>query len=74
MLRFNSYYLFLSLLISVQVFAEEIKEYEEMIVSATRWETIGVPTANSINVITREEIENSGGWVNYYEKQHYILV
>ncbi|MBL1140888.1 MAG: TonB-dependent receptor [Proteobacteria bacterium] len=62
MLRISSYSYFLLLLISIPFClpADEIKEYGEMVVSATRWETIGTPTASSISVINSEEIKNSG--------------
>ena len=64
MLRFNSCFIFISLLLSIplplHVYAEEAKEHEAMIVSATRWETVGTPTASSISIIGSEEIKNSG--------------
>jgi iron complex outermembrane receptor protein len=62
MLRFNSviYFLFLSLSISFCSYAEDIKQYDDIVVSATRWETIGTPTASSISIIDSEEIKNSG--------------
>lgn len=37
-----------------------LHELEEVIVSATRWETEGNPTAVNIHVISRADIENSG--------------
>ena len=37
-----------------------IKSAEPLVVSATRWETSGIPTANSITVIDREDIIQSG--------------
>ena len=37
-----------------------VKSTEPLVVSATRWETTGIPTANSITVISREEIIQSG--------------
>jgi len=40
--------------------ASDAEELEQLIVSATRWETIGTPTASSISVIGQEEIKNSG--------------
>ncbi len=40
--------------------SSETEELEQLVVSATRWETIGIPTASSISVIEREEIKNSG--------------
>ncbi len=33
---------------------------EPIIVSATRWETSGIPTANNISVITQDQIKTSG--------------
>ena len=62
MLRFDSCFIFISLLLSIplHVYAEEVKEREAMIVSATRWETVGTPTASSISIIGSEEIKNSG--------------
>lgn len=42
------------------VFAETVEDLDDIIVSATRWETSGVPTAGSISVITRKEIIESG--------------
>lgn len=42
------------------VFAETVEDLGDIIVSATRWETPGVPTAGSITVITRKEIIESG--------------
>lgn len=35
-------------------------EADPMVVSATRWETNGIPTASDIHVITREQIVRSG--------------
>lgn len=62
MLRFNSYFVFMLLFLSISFhsYAEESKESETMIVSATRWETQGIPTASSISIIGSEEIKNSG--------------
>lgn len=39
---------------------ECIKSYPPLIVSATRWETLGIPTASSITVITHDQIIKSG--------------
>lgn len=44
----------------IPVFAETVEDLDDIIVSATRWETAGVPTAGSITVITRKEIIESG--------------
>lgn len=60
MLRFNLRHCFLLLFISINSFSQEVEEYEEIVVSATRWETIGTPTASSISVIGQKEIKNSG--------------
>jgi len=38
----------------------ETENLEPLIVSATRWESVGIPTASSISVISAEEINNSG--------------
>lgn len=35
-------------------------ELDPVVVSATRWETFGISTANNISVITYEDIQNSG--------------
>ena len=51
----------LSGMLSTQLFAEPATQsFEDITVSATRWETSGVPVPASISVITREDILNSG--------------
>ncbi len=45
---------------SAFVVASEVEELEQMVVSATRWETIGTPTAISVSTITRDQILESG--------------
>ncbi|MEE9552109.1 MAG: TonB-dependent receptor [Gammaproteobacteria bacterium] len=40
--------------------ANSLNEIEEIIVTATRWETVGVPTATSVSTITRDQIIESG--------------
>ncbi len=40
--------------------AEPVESLEDIVVSATRWETPGIPTAGSITVITRNQIIESG--------------
>jgi Outer membrane cobalamin receptor protein len=40
--------------------AETATPLEPLVVSATRWETSGIPTAGSLTVITRDEIVASG--------------
>jgi iron complex outermembrane receptor protein len=53
--------LLLSFLLVSTALAEDITDVEEpIIVSATRWETSGIPTSSSIKVITRDQIINSG--------------
>jgi len=42
------------------VIADPVEELDDIVVSATRWETQGVPTAGSIVVIHREQIKQSG--------------
>lgn len=42
------------------VTAESVEDLDDIIVSATRWETTGIPTAGSISVITRSQIIESG--------------
>ncbi len=51
-----------ALCISSHSFGEDnsSNEIEEIIVTATRWETVGVPTATSVSTITREQIIESG--------------
>lgn len=55
-------YLVLIQAISTSVLAEQVSNTipEQLYVTATRWETVGVPTANSISIITRQEIIDSG--------------
>jgi iron complex outermembrane receptor protein len=43
-----------------QGLAEPVEDLDDIIVSATRWETAGIPTAGSISVITRSQIIESG--------------
>ena len=37
-----------------------VRQHQPVVVSATRWETTGIPTASSISIITREQIIASG--------------
>ena len=54
-------FLLLSFLLVSQASAEDIPSEEApIIVSATRWETSGIPTASSIKIITRDQIIESG--------------
>ena len=46
--------------IFIPVIAETFEELDDIVVSATRWVTQGVPTAGSITVIRREQIDLSG--------------
>ena len=39
---------------------ENTLQMDTLVISATRWETLGIPTASSITVITREQIIESG--------------
>ncbi len=51
----------LSFLLVSAALAEDIPSVEEpIIVSATRWETSGIPTSSSIKIITRDQIIDSG--------------
>jgi iron complex outermembrane receptor protein len=56
------FYLFTIYLIFcfIPVYADDTGELDPIVVSATRWETFGISTANSISVITYEDIQNSG--------------
>ena len=54
-------FLLLSFLLVSTALAENIPNIgEPIIVSATRWETSGIPTSSSIKVITRDQIIDSG--------------
>lgn len=58
-----SFYIFAGLLPVINVnhgHAEPVESLEDIVVSATRWETSGIPTAGSITVITRKQIIESG--------------
>jgi len=44
----------------IPVFAEPVEDLDDIVVSATRWEIDGIPTAGSITVITRKQIIESG--------------
>jgi len=51
---------FIPFFISNIAIASDAEELEQLIVSATRWETIGTPTASSVSTITRGQIIESG--------------
>ncbi len=59
MLRVICRYLIL-LFISNSAIGSDTKELETLVVSATRWETLGTPTATSVSTITRDQIIESG--------------
>jgi iron complex outermembrane receptor protein len=44
----------------ISVCADDFNDLDPVVVSATRWETFGINTANSISVITYEDIQKSG--------------
>jgi vitamin B12 transporter len=62
MLRFNSYYYFLSLLIPIpfHVFSEDIYEQDELVVTATLAPVPKNTIGSAITVITADEIEKRG--------------
>ena len=58
---FRIIFLLSTFLFASTALAEDIPRVEDpIIVSATRWETSGIPTSSSIKVITRDQIIESG--------------
>jgi len=61
MLRFNSHYYFLSLLIAIpfQLYAEEVNELDELIIISSRLNSDINSLPVSVSIITAEDIKNN---------------